>query len=590
LTSSTSHAIPAAIVVRVKADDIAKLTLELSAERSRESLLARLGEVSSLAPDDLVAIIVEVLLLVGQDADRLKLRVAELLAARFARSSDKASLAQLALFAKALQSAVGPSGDAPGSIPEVPAKPTVPELVQRTDGEIDALLAGKRKAREEERERRRAAAKIANSGAPGCWPTHLPIEERTVDLPEGQIACPDTECGAVRGIIGRRTTWRIEFETTSKVVLTHMVVRACQKHHGGPVAPPTEPSPVDGGHVGFGIAARALWLRFAHNLPIRRIAEMFSADGLPISGDMLHTLFETTVRRAGPVITALIAQVRAAGVVNLDDTPVLIVDSAGPNRRQRRQGRIWLALGDGKFAWFFATKTWKAVEAEARLGKITGVLQGDGYGGFPKLTRELGIRLAGCMAHLRRKLLRAFKANDPRAAEPMGLIEALYRIEKLAKLQELDVAGLEALRQERSVPIMDALEAWAVKVAPGIEPGSPLGKAWTYFDNQRGPLRVFLTDGRVSIDNNAAERGLRRITIGRKLWLFFRSDGSAERAARLGSLFLTARLHGADELAYMRWLLSELARREWSDEAARALLPDVWLAEHQAQERGGVEA
>jgi transposase len=577
-----------AIVVLVKPADITKLSLELSAERSRERLLTRLGEVSSLEPNELVAIVVEVLLLVGQDADRLKLRVADLLAARFGRSSDKASLAQLALFAKALQA--GATSDDPAApAPEAPVKPTVPDLVQRTNDEIDALVLAQRKAKDEARERRRAAAKLAPADASGSWPKHLPVEERVVDVPEGQHLCGDRECRAERQVIGRETSWRIEYETTSKVVVTHRLVRACQKHHGGPVVAPVEPAPIDRGHLGFGIAARALWLRFAHNLPVLRIAEIFAADGLPISDDMLHTLFETTVRRAGPVIEALVAQVRAAKVVNLDDTPVLIVDGAGPNRKQRRQGRIWLALGDGKFAWFFATTTWKAEEAEERLGQITGVLQGDGYAGFPKLARELGIQLAGCMAHLRRKLLKAFQARDPRAAEALGLVQALYRVEKLAQLRRLDIAGIEALRLERSVPILEALEAWAVKVGPGIELGSPLGKAWTYFDNQQGPLRVFLTNGRVSIDNNAAERGLRRITIGRKLWLFFRSDGNAERAAQLASLFLTARLHGVDELEYMRWLLGEIARREWSSEAARALLPDVWLAKHEAEERGRVE-
>jgi len=100
-----------------------------------------------------------------------------------------------------------------------------------------------------------------------------------------------------------------------------------------------------------------------------------------------------------------------------------------------------------------------------------------------------------------------------------------------------------------------------------------------------------LTDGTIRLTNDAAERGLRRITIGRKLWLFFQNDKNAEWAARLASLTATARLHGADELAYITWLLQELAPREWSPEAARCLLPDIWLAAQQEPEEcGGVEA
>jgi hypothetical protein len=128
-------------------------------------------------------------------------------------------------------------------------------------------------------------------------------------------------------------------------------------------------------------------------------------------------------------------------------------------------------------------------------------------------------------------------------------------------------------------------------VAPSIVKGSPLGKAWTTLNNQWSHLQTFLTDGNVGISNDAAERGLRRITIGRKLWLFFQNDKNAEWAAKLASLMATARLHGANELEYITWLLRELARREWSPEAARCLLPDVWIAlqHEQTEEAGSVE-
>ena len=133
---------------------------------------------------------------------------------------------------------------------------------------------------------------------------------------------------------------------------------------------------------------------------------------------------------------------------------------------------------------------------------------------------------------------------------------------------------------------MRALIAWAEEVEPTIETGSPLGKAWTYLSNQLGPLQAFLHDGSVSIDNNAAERGLRRHTIGRKLWLFFRGQAKLEHVTRIMSIATTARLHKIDEQAYLTWVLKQLARRTWSPAAARELLPDAWLAmqEQQAKE------
>jgi hypothetical protein len=316
---------------------------------------------------------------------------------------------------------------------------------------------------------------------------------------------------------------------------------------------------------------------------------MLADDLVPVSEEMLDRLYTETSARIEPVLQALITCVRQAQLVNLDDTPVLVLDPKRPNRR--RTGHMWVAVGDQRYCWFFSTPSWRSEEAETRLGTLTGTLQGDGYTAFRKMAKKLGIRLAGCMAHLRRKLRKAMLAKDPRATEAIALIQGLYRIERLARLQGLDANALVALRRARAVPLMAALERWAHTVAPSVETGSPLGKAWTYLNNQWDCLQTYLSNPAVNIDNNAAERALRRITIGRKLWLFFRGNVTFERAARIASLLATARLHGADERRYLEWLLRELARREWSPEAAARLLPEAWLAsqEKKAEEGGSVE-
>ncbi len=139
---------------------------------------------------------------------------------------------------------------------------------------------------------------------------------------------------------------------------------------------------------------------------------------------------------------------------------------------------------------------------------------------------------------------------------------------------------------------MNALIAWAEEVEPTIETRSSLGKTWTYLSNLLEQLQVHLRDGNIEIDNNAAEPGLRRHTVGRKLWLFFRGQAKLEHAARLTSIATTARLHGVDELAYLTWVLEQFARPTWSVVAARQLLPAAWLAlqEQQAEEIGTDEA
>ncbi len=554
-------------------------------EHSRDAIRARLLDATtSLGNEAFLELIVDLLLQSNLDRDRLKHRVADLIASRFGKSSEKASDEQLALFARIIQSIDGQDVDAAsaeGDCEEPVDEPNLPELMAQTDEEIESLVERQRQAKKEERERRRQAKQEARAQGeqPESWPPHLPMREVVRDVPDDARACDD--CGEARQLIGYETSWRLEYTTEAEVVVTKTPIVACGSHHGGPVTEPVEPKPVDGGRMGFTLAARILYLRYSQNLPVRRVVEILNADGVPVSEEMAHTLIRTTAKRAEPVVEALTHQVRQATVVNLDDTPVLVLKRRG--RPARHKARVWLALGDERWAWFFATKTWKAKEAEDRLGEITGTVQGDGYPGYPKLTRNRGVDLAGCWSHVRRKLLKAVKAKDPRAGPAMALVQGMYRVEKLARLRNLGPDDIVALRQERSAPLMRALEKWAVEVAPSIVQGSTLGKAWTYLDNQWPRLQVFLTDGHVSISNDAAERGLRRITIGRKLWLFFQNDKNAEWAAAIASLMATARLHGANELEYITWLLRELARREWSPEAARRLLPDVWRASQQEQ-------
>jgi len=547
-------------------------------EHSREALRARLFEfTSSLDGDAFLDLVVDLLLQSNLDRDRLKQRVAALIASRFGKSSEKASDAQLALFAKLIESIAGEDlASSVGGPKEAVAEPNLSELMAQTEAEIQALVQQQREAKNEEQQRRRQARKEAqaNGEASESWPSNLPVREEIRDVPDDAQLCDD--CGEARQIIGYSTSWRLEYTTNTEVVVTKTPVVACGSHHGGPVTEPVEPKPVDGGRMGFTLAARILYLRYTQNLPVCRIVEMMNAEGVPLSEEMAHTLIRITARRAAPVVESLANQIRRSTLVNLDDTPVRVLKTDG--KPDRHKARVWLALGDERWAWFFATKTWSADEVEKRLGTLTGTVQGDGYPGYPKFTRDQGIDLAGCWGHARRKLLKAVEAKDPRAGPGMALVQGIYRVERLARLRHLSPDEIVVLRQERSAPLLRALERWATEVAPSVVAGSPLGKAWTYLNNQWGRLQVFLTDGNVGITTDAAERVLRRITIGRKLWLFFQNDRNAQWAADIASLMATARLHGANELDYITWLLRQLARREWSTEAARCLLPDVWLA------------
>jgi len=571
------------------------VSIALLKERSRNALIEGLGAaLTDMGQEEAITFLADLLLAAGADRDHLKQRLASLLSRQFGRRSEKSSAEQIELFAQALRIVAGDesSPEEAGDDDGTSAPKTAAELIEQTNDEIKALAAAQREERAAARQARRETQKLdaaANKDAVP-WPTHLPIREETLEVPVEHRDCDD--CGAERQIIRYQTSWRLKYYSKVEVAVTHTPIVACGSHHGGPLAAPVPPKPVDKGQLGFSLAAHILWRRITHNLPVRRIAEMLQAEGAPVSEQMIHTLITTTGERCKPLVDAIHAAVREAALVNIDDTHTDVHETQkGRRKRKRRRARVWLALGDERFAYFFATKTWKAQEVTAALGPISGVLQGDGYAGYPGYVAKHGSRQAGCMAHFRSKLRKAVSAHDPRATQAMALVGGLYRVEKLARLQELDADGRLSLRQQRSVPIMAELLDWAREVAPTIVKGSPLGKAWTYLDNQQKRLQVFLTDGSVSIDNNAAERGLRRHTIGRKLWLFFRDQDKLEHVARLMSVLTTARLHGIDELAYLEWVLKELARREWSAVAARELLPDAWRVarDKEAEELGSAE-
>lgn len=564
------------------------VAIELLKERSRDGLIERLDTLmQQMSPDERLGFLADLLLTMRADRDHLKSRLVEMMASRFGRSSEKASVDQLQLFAEELHKVLGQAPAEPeAAATPVPAAPSAAELITQTNLEIEAQKAAlKAKAAQARQARREAMQLDAESGREQApWPSHLPCNEITRPVPAEHCSCPD--CGQERAIIGYETSWRIEYATQATVVVERLPVVACRSHHGAPLTAPVSPKPVDKGHIGFSLAARILFLRLTHNLPVARIAEMMQAEGVPVSEGMIHTLIRATGERSRPLNEAIQKRVQQARLVNLDDTHTDVHE--GEKERIRRRARVWLALGDGQFAYFFATESWKASEAQQALGSLSGVLQGDGYAGFPKLAAVNGNRQAGCMSHLRRKLRKAVLARDPRATLAMALVNGMYRVEELARLRGLGPDDLLRLRQERSVPMMAELLAWARDVEPTIETRGPLGQAWTYLKNQQEPLQVFLSDPTVTIDNNAAERGLRRITIGRKLWLFFRDQDKLEHVARLMSVVTTARLHGANELDYLRWVLEQLARREWSAEAAAALLPDAWKAslEKQGQDIG----
>lgn len=203
------------------------------------------------------------------------------------------------------------------------------------------------------------------------------------------------------------------------------------------------------------------------------------------------------------------------------------------------------------------------IHADRILQGFSGILQVDGYAGYNRLIAQdrvgLDIRLAYCWAHACRKLVEITRnGTAPIAEDGVKRIGELYRIE--AELRGLDPEARLAGRQERSAPLVADMQAWLVHHRARVATKSPLGEALTYLAKYWDGLKLFLTDGRIEIDNNSVERTIRPIALNRKNALFAGHDAGAENWATIASLIETCKLNAVEPLGYLSSTLTAIAR------------------------------
>jgi hypothetical protein len=293
-----------------------------------------------------------------------------------------------------------------------------------------------------------------------------------------------------------------------------------------------------------------------------------------------------------PLWELLHARVLQSRVIQTDDTPVRVQAQAGA---AAHQGRVWVQVGDAghpALVYLYSPNR-EGRWPQAFLAGYTGFLQGDAYTGYDALFVTGAVVEVGCWAHARRKFFEAQKTDPEGALHALGVIRQLYAVEKeaaeQASKQDLSRADFEALRlrlrQEKSVPLLKSFGQWLDEQAAVALPKSPLGEAIGYARNQWAALQLYTTTGFLEIDNNAAERALRAVAIGRKNYLFFGSDVGGETAAVLYTFTQTCQGLGIEPWRYLRDVLERLPSHP--RERLAELLPDEWA---QAQRCGAEPA
>src|SRR3989475_150524 len=390
-------------------------------------------------------------------------------------------------------------------------------------------------------------------------PAHLPRETHRV-LPQ-QEACPD--CGGALKPLGEDVSEMLEYVPEHFKVIRQvrpkLACACCDK-----IVQAAAPSrPIERGMAGPGLLAHVLVSKYADHLPLYRQAEIYARDGVELDRSTLADWVGGTAQLLEPLVEALRRYAIAAGKLHADDTPVPVL---APGNGKTKTGRLWTYVRDDRptgdqaapAVWFAYSPDRKGEHPERHLRKFCGTLQADAYAGFNQLYENGRIQEAACWAHVRRKFYDLQQAHTSLVAtEALVRIGALYTIEK--EIRGRPPEERRQVRQARSKPLLASLRQWFEATLLKLSRKSDTTVAIRYALSRWDALARYCDDGHIEIDNNAAERALRAVALGRKNYLFAGSDSGGERAAAIYTLIGTAKLNGLDPEAYLREVLTRIA-------------------------------
>jgi transposase len=407
-------------------------------------------------------------------------------------------------------------------------------------------------------------------------PRDLPRQRVEHDLTDAEKLCPC--CHTPRGRIGEAISERLDYRPASLFVVEHVRPKYACSHCQTPIAlAPMPPLPVPKAIAAAGLLAHIITAKFADHLPLHRLEGILARHGVDLSRSTMCDWLAGSAEVLWPLYDAMCQRVRRSKVLHTDDTPVPVQDRT---RERTRTGRIWVYLGDADNP----DTVYDATPSRSRDGPLTflkgftGYLQADAFGGYDGLYAT-GATEVACWAHARRKFHDAKDSDSRLSLEALARIRLLYDIEDRARPMTSD--DRRSLRQREAIPVLAALGTWLKALRSEVLPKSPIGQAVTYALNQWRALNRYVEDGDLAIDNNAAERALRGVAVGRKNWLFWGSDTGGRTAAVLTSFTATAKRHGIDPWSYLTDVLTRLPSHR-ADQVAE-LLPDVWArAQHRA--------
>jgi transposase len=420
------------------------------------------------------------------------------------------------------------------------------------------------------------------------FPAHLPRERVVVPGPTACACCGSTRLAK----LGEDVTEQLEVVPRQwkvvQIAREKFTCRDCEKISQAPAPFHVLPR----GFAGPSLLAMIMFEKYGQHQPLNRQSERYAREGIDLSVSTLADQVGGCAVLLRPLYELIRAHVLAGDRVHGDETPVPVLA-----KHETRKGRLWVYVRDDKpfagpappAAVFFYSRDRTAQHPEGHLSDYAGILQADAYAGFNRLYeagRKPGpVTEASCWAHGRRKLFEladvSAKAGGklaviaPLAFEAVKRIDAIFDVER--EINGRSITERLAVRRERVAPLVSDLEIWMHEQRIKLSRHSDVAKAMDYMLKRWDTFTRLLDDGRICLTNNAAERALRGIALGRKSWLFAGSDRGGERAAVMYTLIQTARLNDVDPQAWLADVLDRI--NDHNIQKLDQLLPWNWKSD-----------
>jgi transposase len=409
-----------------------------------------------------------------------------------------------------------------------------------------------------------ATERLSPAQEPKTRPQRKPLPEHlsreVITHAPSRAGCPD--CGGHLRQFGEDISEQLEYIPDSFKVIRHVRPKFSCAGCDRVVEAPAPSRPIERGLAGPGLLAHVIVSKFSDHLPLYRQSEIYARQGVEISRSTLAGWVGGASDLLVPLVDAIQKHVLAGRKLHADDTPIPVL---APGNGKTKTGRLWTYVRDDRPAddqsapavWFAYSADRKGEHPRQHLKTFKGALQADAYAGFHHLYGEHIYEVA-CWAHARRKFHEIHVVHaSPTTTDALARIGALYAIEDEIRGKPADLRL--SVRQTRARPLLEELRTWMEKAQRSLSSKSETAGAIRYALSRWRALTRYTDDGRLEIDNSAAERALRAVALGRKNFLFAGSDCGGERAAAMYSLIGSAKLNGLDPESYLRTVLARIA-------------------------------